>query len=177
MSILQTQGIHHITLNGADRQTSIDFWHGILGMRLIIEQPNLDDANINHLFFETGDGSALTVFTDERREPADHDMPQTVGSLHHIAFKVSMVTIRVAKQRLKDAAIGSSGVIDRGFMDSLYFREPLGLLLELACYKFSPPEGVSHGQVLNQAQIIRAKRGAEAIEERDVADALIALSG
>jgi len=61
-------------------------------------------------------------------------------------------------------------------MDSLYFREPLGLLLELACYKFSPPEGVSHGQVLNQAQIIRAKRGAEAIEERDVADALIALS-
>lgn len=175
MSIVQTQGIHHITLNGANRQISIDFWQGILGMRLIIEQPNLDDANINHLFFETGDGSTLTVFTDERREAADH-IPQPVGSLHHIAFKVSMATIRVARDRLKAVGLANSGVIDRGFMDSLYFREPLGLLLELACYKFTPPEGVSHGQVLNAAQLIRVKRGVEAIEEQDVADALMALS-
>jgi len=176
MSILQTQGIHHITLNGANRQISIDFWQRVLGMRLIIEQPNLDDANINHLFFETGDGSTLTVFTDERREVADQDMPQPVGSLHHIAFNVSMATIRVAKARLKGVGIASSGIIDRGFMDSLYFREPLGLLLELACYKFSPPQGATHGQVLHQAQLIRIRRGAAAIEERDVADALLALS-
>ena len=176
MSILQAQGIHHITLNGAARQISLDFWHGILGMRLIIEQPNLDDSNINHLFFETGDGSTLTVFTDEQRKPADSDMPQPVGSLHHIAFKVSMASIRVARARLKAAGFANSGVVDRGFMDSLYFREPLGLLIELACYKFTPPEGKSHGQVLNIAQIIRVKRGAEAIEEQDVADALIELT-
>ncbi len=34
---IQTQGIHHITLNGADRQTSIDFWEGVLGMALLAE--------------------------------------------------------------------------------------------------------------------------------------------
>ena len=39
-SILQTQGLHHITLNGADKKTSISFWQDILGMRFIFEQPN-----------------------------------------------------------------------------------------------------------------------------------------
>ena len=49
-SIIQSQGIHHITLNGADRKTSINFWQNILGMKLIFEQPNLDDLSINHLY-------------------------------------------------------------------------------------------------------------------------------
>ena len=42
MRKLQTQGVHHITLVGADRQTSIDFWEGVLGMPFVFEQPNLD---------------------------------------------------------------------------------------------------------------------------------------
>ena len=41
MRKMQTQGVHHITLIGADRQTSIDFWEGVLGMPFIFEQPNL----------------------------------------------------------------------------------------------------------------------------------------
>jgi catechol 2,3-dioxygenase-like lactoylglutathione lyase family enzyme len=39
---LQSQGVHHITLVGADRRTSIDFWEGVLGMPFVFEQPNLD---------------------------------------------------------------------------------------------------------------------------------------
>ena len=42
MQKLQSQGVHHITLVGANRQTSIDFWEGVLGMPFIFEQPNLD---------------------------------------------------------------------------------------------------------------------------------------
>ena len=42
MRKLQTQGVHHITIVGADRQTSIDFWEGVLGMPFVFEQPNLD---------------------------------------------------------------------------------------------------------------------------------------
>ncbi|TGT34998.1 VOC family protein, partial [Mesorhizobium sp. M8A.F.Ca.ET.167.01.1.1] len=42
MQKLQSQGAHHITLVGADRRTSIDFWEGVLGMPFIFEQPNLD---------------------------------------------------------------------------------------------------------------------------------------
>ncbi len=43
MRKIQAQGIHHITLMGADRQTSIDFWEGVMGMPFIFDQPNLDD--------------------------------------------------------------------------------------------------------------------------------------
>ncbi|MET0560618.1 MAG: VOC family protein, partial [Gaiellaceae bacterium] len=44
MRKIQTQGVHHITINGANRQTAIDFWEGVLGMPFVFEQPNLDNA-------------------------------------------------------------------------------------------------------------------------------------
>ena len=49
MRKLQVQGVHHITLVGADRQTSIDFWEGVLGMPFVFEQPNLDNEAESHL--------------------------------------------------------------------------------------------------------------------------------
>ena len=49
-SIIQAQGIHHITLNGADKKTSIDFWQNILGMKFIFEQPNIFKVNKSLLF-------------------------------------------------------------------------------------------------------------------------------
>ena len=57
MQKLQSQGVHHITLVGAGRQTSIDFWEGVLGMPFIFEQPNLDLASESHLYFDPGDGT------------------------------------------------------------------------------------------------------------------------
>ena len=64
---LQSQGVHHITIVGADRQTSIDFWEGVLGMPFVFEQPNLDNASESHLYFDPGDGRLITVFTNEER--------------------------------------------------------------------------------------------------------------
>ena len=176
MSILQAQGVHHITLNGADRKTSVDFWQGVLGMALIFEQPNLDDPETNHLYFDCGDGRTMTVFTNEERKPEAHPLPQPNGSVHHIALWVGQSTIRIAQDRLKSVGIASTAVKDRGFMDSIYFRDPLGLLVELASYKFDPPLGHTHAQVLTRAHEIRLARNAYAIEDQDVADALLALA-
>ena len=53
---LQTQGVHHITIVGADRQTSIDFWEGVLGMPFVFERPNLDNAGESHLYFDPAMG-------------------------------------------------------------------------------------------------------------------------
>jgi len=39
MRKLQSQGVHHITIVGADRQTSIDFWEGVLGMPFVSSSP------------------------------------------------------------------------------------------------------------------------------------------
>ena len=39
MRKLQSQGVHHITIVGAGRQVSIDFWEGLLGMPFVFESP------------------------------------------------------------------------------------------------------------------------------------------
>src|ERR1700744_3195535 len=92
MRKLQTQGVHHITLTGADRQTSIDFWEGILGMPFVFEQPNLDNAGESHLYFAPGDGRLITVFTNEERTPDPERTPTDPGCVHHIAFALSQAT-------------------------------------------------------------------------------------
>ena len=174
MSKIQTQGVHHITLNGADRQTSIDFWEGVLGMPFVFEQPNLDDHSIDHLYFDPGDGRLITVFTSEDRKVGDRVRDQ-VGSVHHLALWVSLATYKQAAARLDAAGIAHSGEIDRGFMWSIYFREPCGQRLELAAYKFEPPAGATHAQVLRRAHDFRVARGAINIEDIDLADAIEAI--
>ena len=89
MPHLQTQGVHHITLIGADRQTSIDFWEGVLGMPFIFEQPNLDVPEESHLYFDPGDGRLITIFTREDRRPTGQPTPEAIGAAHHVAFNVS----------------------------------------------------------------------------------------
>jgi catechol 2,3-dioxygenase-like lactoylglutathione lyase family enzyme len=172
MRKIQSQGVHHITLVGADRQTSIDFWEGVLGMPLVFEQPNLDRAEESHLYFDPGDGRLITVFTNEDRAP-DATRPCTdPGSVHHIAFNLSNATFRQTVERLDERGIEHSGVKDRGFMDSIYFRDPLGLLIELASYRFEPPINFTHADVLLKAHRIRVERGDYNIAPIHLADAI-----
>src|SRR6188508_203571 len=167
---LQTQGVHHITINGANRQISIDFWEGVLGMPFIFEQPNLDKASESHLYFDPGDGRLITIFTDEGRKPNPSRTSTDIGCVHHIAFSVSRVTFLQAVTRLDERKIKHSGVKDRGFMDSIYFEDPLGLLVELASYRFEPPHGFTHAEVLMEAHMLRVARGDYAIAELHLAD-------
>ena len=117
MQKLQVQGVHHITLVGADRQTSIDFWEGVLGMPFVFDQPNLDVPEESHLYFDPGDGRLITVFTNENRKPDPTQTPTEIGSVHHVAFWVSRATFAQAVERLDQRGIKHSGVKDRGFMD------------------------------------------------------------
>ena len=173
MRKIQVQGMHHITLNGADRQTSIDFWEGVLGMPFIFEQPNLDVPEEGHLYFDVGDGrTTLTVFTNEARQPDVTPNPNGVGHVHHLAFNVSRATYTQVEKRLDARGIEHSGNKDRGFMDSIYFRDPLGQLIELACYKFEPPVGVTHAAVLLEAHRLRVERSAYNITDEHLADAI-----
>jgi catechol 2,3-dioxygenase-like lactoylglutathione lyase family enzyme len=172
MRKLQSQGVHHITIVGADRQTSIDFWEGLLGMPFVFEQPNLDNESESHLYFDPGDGRLITVFTNEEREPDPTRTSTDIGCVHHIAFAVSKATFDQAVERLGERGIRNSGVKDRGFMDSLYFDDPLGLLIELSSYRFQPPAGHTHADVLLEAHKIRVERGDHNIDQEHLADAI-----
>src|SRR3954452_19392461 len=175
MRKLQSQGVHHITITGADRQTSIDFWEGVLGMPFVFEQPNLDNEAESHLYFDPGDGRLITVFTNEGRTADPARTPTEPGCVHHLAFALSQATFKQAVERLDERGIKHSGALDRGFMDSIYFTDPLGLLIELASYRFEPPFGYTHSDVLLEAHRLRLARGDYNIAEIHVADALEAL--
>src|SRR5918911_2910354 len=177
MRKLQSQGVHHITLVGADRRTSIDFWEGVLGMPFVFEQPNLDNESESHLYFDPGDGRLITVFTDEERA-SDRARVEAIrdekeaGHVHHLAFAVSQATFYQAVERLDERGVRHSGVKDRGFMDSIYFEDPLGLLNELASYRFEPPVGFTHADVLLEAHRLRVDRGDYNIAPEHLADAI-----
>jgi len=172
MRKIQSQGVHHITLTGADRQTSIDFWEGVLGMPFVFDQPNLDNPDEGHLYFDPGDGRLITIFTNETRKADRRRTPTEPGCVHHLAFNVSRASFTQSAERLEARGIGHSGIKDRGFMDSIYFKDPLGMLIELATYKFDPPVGCTHADVMIRAHKLRVERGDYNIQEIHLADAI-----
>jgi catechol 2,3-dioxygenase-like lactoylglutathione lyase family enzyme len=172
MEKLQTQGLHHVTLVGADRQTSIDFWEGLLGMPFVFEQPNLDNPNESHIYFDPGDGRLITVFTNEERKPLNRRTPTEPGCVHHIAFNVSRANFNEALKRLEAQGIENTGLRDRQIFDAVYFQDPLGLLIELSCWKFEAPAGFNRSDVLHEAHHLRVARGDRAIMESHIADAI-----
>ena len=172
MAKLQVQGMHHITFVGSNRQATIDFYSGVLGMPLVIEQPNLDVPGETHLYFDAGDGRLITFFVREQRGNDPTPNPEGIGNLHHLAFRCSRATYTQVAERLNELGIKNTGPIDRGFMDSIYFRDPNGQLLELAYYKFEPPAGWTHGDVLATANRIRIAAGAYNIQDTHLADAI-----
>jgi hypothetical protein len=146
-------------------------------MPFVFEQPNLDNESESHLYFDPGDGRLITVFTNEERKPDPQRTPTEIGSVHHLAFALSQATFAQTVERLSERGIEHSGVKDRGFMDSIYFHDPLGLLIELASYRFEPPAGHTHADVLLEAHRIRVVRGDHNIDREHLADAIEQLAG
>jgi glyoxalase family protein len=173
---LQVQGVHHLTFVGSNREAVIDFYQGLLGLRLVLDQPNLDVPGEDHLYFDAGDGRLITYFVRPTRTSDPTPNPEGIGNLHHMALAVSRAVFTQVVERLRERGIDNTGAIDRGFMDSIYFRDPNGQLLELACYKFMPPEGYTIADVLALAHNIRVAAGDYNVQDRHLAQAIEELS-
>src|SRR5204863_3740150 len=118
------------------------------------------------------DGRLITVFTNEERTPDPARTATDQGCVHHVAFALSQAVFAQTVERLDERGIRHSGIKDRGFMDSIYFEDPLGLLIELASYRFEPPFGYTHSDVLLEAHKLREERGDRNIVEIHLADAI-----
>lgn len=175
MDRIQVQGLHHITIVGSNRQSAIDFYEGLLGMPFVFEQPNLSVPEENHLYFDPGDGRLITVFTREDRQDDPSRTSEAIGHVHHLAFRVSRAVYSQIATRLAARGLPFKQ-FDRGFMDSTYFRDPNGFLIELACYKFESPEGIREADVLMTAHQLRVAAGDYNINEKHLADALAQLT-
>jgi hypothetical protein len=141
-------------------------------MRLVLEQPNLDDPDSVHLFFETGPGQFIAYFVPKPGK----DMAGRVqtGALNHVALNL-VGGLSDAMAVLDAEGISYNGPIDRGYESSIYLRDPNGVVVELMTWVTPVPDGMDEGDLILAAQDLRRKRDAYAIEDEDVKNALAAL--
>jgi catechol 2,3-dioxygenase-like lactoylglutathione lyase family enzyme len=169
---IQTERIGHVTLIGSNEKDAIDFYTGVLGMPLVLRQPNLDDLETLHLIFDVGHGSYLTFFVHDDTPSDPSPVPWAIGSTHHVAMDVTEEVFERALTSLREHNISHSGRVDRGAFWSMYFRDHNGMLLELSSWKVAIPTGIEKGAVLARAQQLREADGSGNVKEQHVRQAL-----
>jgi glyoxalase family protein len=129
---MRIEGLHHITLVCSNAQRTVDFYTRVLGQRLVKKTVNFDDPGSYHLYFgdETGrPGTAITYFEWAN---APKGRPG-VGGTHHYALRVAtMDGLLMWKRRLTDLGHPVEGPYDRHYFTSIYFRDPDGVIIEIA---------------------------------------------
>ena len=140
---MKLEGIHHITAITENAQSNVDFYAGVLGLRLVKKTVNQDNPTVYHLFFadEDGDpGSDLTFF----EYPGAARGRAGDGMVHRIVWRVaSSEALDFWATRL--AANNTESERDG---DSLVFSDPEGLEHELAVVEVpDPPLIADHPEV------------------------------
>jgi catechol 2,3-dioxygenase-like lactoylglutathione lyase family enzyme len=169
-SPFHTTGTDHMTILGSNAEDTVAFYRDLLGMPLVLRQPNLDDPSQTHLFFDTGDGRILTVFvSDDRRS---HQGPQRsgVGAVHHLCFSLDPERYEEVMDALDEAG-KSYNVFDRGIFHSIYTTDNNGLVIELSADKYDVPDD-RRGEVLAKAHERRVADGADYAKDEHLAGAL-----
>jgi glyoxylase I family protein len=122
------RGVHHAAFICADVEKTIQFYQGFLGFPLVELVENRDYTGSSHFFFDIGNRNLLGFFDFPGYEVPAYQ--ETIGALQHLAISVSGEQFAAAKAKLDEAGIDYLGP-DRGADDSLYFRDPNGMGIEL----------------------------------------------
>src|SRR3954470_12230617 len=122
------RGIHHAAFVCKDVEETIRFYQGFLGFPLVELVENRDYAGSSHFFFDLGNRTLLGFF-DFPGHPHE-PYSETIGALQHMAISVDAEQFAAAKAKLDAAGIEYLGP-DRGVLDSVYFRDPNGMGIEL----------------------------------------------
>mgnify|MGYP001546243880 FL=1 len=164
---IRTTGINHPALVGRDYDETLNFYRDILGMRLVLEQPNLDDDRQVHLFFEAGPGQFIAFFVPREGSLPDTPQRRQLGGMLHLALNLD-VPIEEAMPTLDAHGVRYRGPIDPGKERSIYFRDPNGAVIELLTWITPVPHRVDEGDLIVAAQQRRIARSAGFIEDEDV---------
>lgn len=156
-------GIHHITALAGDAQPNIDFYCGILGVRLVKKTVNFDAPDVYHFYYgnEQGNpGSILTFFPYQGLARGRHGK----GMLNTTCFSVPLASLNYWMDRLKRFDINFKGPADRFEESYIYFEDPDGLGLELVFSDKDQRQGFTYGHIPLEHSI-RGFYGAEIWEE------------
>ena len=121
-------GIHHAALICSDVERTIEFYQGLLGFPLVELVENRDYPGSSHLFFDLGNRTLLGFFDFPGLglEPGT----EAIGGVQHIAIAASRDRWEEIQARLDAAGVPYAGP-DRGIPESMYFRDPDGIQIEL----------------------------------------------
>jgi catechol 2,3-dioxygenase-like lactoylglutathione lyase family enzyme len=129
------KGLHHNAYRCRDSEETRRFYEGFLGLPLastleIKETKSGRKTETLHTFYRMADGSCLAFFEAP-------DMPFEFKPQHdydlHIALEVDRPTLDAMFAKGPAAGIETRGVSNHGFIDSIYFRDPNGYVIELTC--------------------------------------------
>ena len=122
------RGIHHAAFVCKDVEETIRFYQDFLGFPLVELVENRDYVGSSHFFFDLGNRTLLGFFDFPGH---DHEpYKETIGALQHMAISVTPEQFDSAKAKLDAAGVDYLGP-DRGVEDSVYFRDPNGMGIEL----------------------------------------------
>jgi glyoxalase family protein len=128
----QVRGLGPITMSVPDLRPTDAVLTTLMKMRRVREYPHPDSARYKVHVYEMGDGgpaAELHVAVEPDLPPAE----QGAGGVHHVAFRTPNDGEYDAWARqLNELRIPNSGKVDRFYFRSLYFREPNGILFEIA---------------------------------------------
>ena len=138
---MNIERIHHVAYRCNDAKETVDFYRAMLDMEFQLafaenEVPSTGEPDpYMHVFLDAGGGNVLAFFELPNAAPMSKD-PNTPAWVQHIAFKVpSRADLLAAKARVQAAGLDVLGPVDHGIFDSIYFFDPNGHRLELACDK------------------------------------------
>ena len=121
-------GVHHLALICKDAEETIKFYQEFLGFPLVELVENRDYAGSNHFFFDIGNHNLLGFF-----DFPGYDHPawqETIGGVQHLAISIPQEQYDAARKKFDDTGFEYIGP-DRGIEESMYFRDPNGVNLEL----------------------------------------------
>lgn len=140
------QGVHHVAYRCKDAKETVEFYHDVLGMefQLAIAEDHVPSTGAYdpymHIFLDAGNGNVLAFFElpEQPDMGRDQNTPQWV---QHIAFKVAtMDDLLAAKARAEAHGLDVIGPTNHGIFRSIYFFDPNGHRLELACNTGTPEQ-------------------------------------
>ncbi len=128
----QIRGLGPIMLSVSNLEATDTILQKLMGMRLVREYTRSEDNNVKINVYEMADGGPHA----ELHVAVEPDLPaarQGAGGVHHLAFRTPDENEYNAwANRLNSIGIPNSGKVDRYYFKSLYFREPNGILFEIA---------------------------------------------
>ena len=119
------RGFHSVTATVAEMSATFTLLTAAMGFRVAAEDGN-------RTRFETGDGGPHAIL-DVIEAPEGPVGEESIGTVHHVAWRTPDASAQVAwRQRLLEAGRNVTPVIDRWYFKSIYYREPGGVLFEIA---------------------------------------------